>query len=55
LACVVGGIVYFVCLKFEVLPTITQIASAMSIILTRVLAVKYHISVPVLKGHDEES
>ena len=53
LACVVGGIVYYICFKLEVLPFITQIASAFSIILTRLLAVKYHISVPVLKGHDE--
>ena len=53
LACVMGGIVYLVCLKFEVLQVITQIISAGSIILTRVLAVKYHISVPVLKGQEE--
>src|ERR1035437_8240581 len=52
LACVVGGIVYYVCFKLEVLPVITQIAAAGSIIVTRLLAVKYHISVPVLKGHD---
>ena len=54
LACVIGGIVYYICFKSDVLPAITQIACAGSIIITRVLAVKYHISVPVLKGHDEE-
>jgi len=54
LACVMGGIVYLVCLKFGVIPVITQIVSAGSIILTRVLAVKYHISVPVLKGQEKD-
>jgi uncharacterized membrane protein YeiH len=53
LACVVGGLVYFACCQFYVLPEIMQLASAVSVILTRVLAVKYHISLPVLKGHVE--
>ncbi len=53
LACVIGGLVYYACFQFEVSPTLTQIVSASSIIITRILAVKYHISVPVLKGNDE--
>lgn len=53
LACVMGGLVFYACYQFGVSPTITQIASASSIILTRILAVKYHISVPVLKGNEE--
>jgi len=32
-----------------------QILSAASVIVTRVLAVKYHISLPVLKGHDDQT
>ncbi len=54
LACVVGGLVFFACSKLDLAPTITQILAAVSIILTRVLAVKYHISLPVLRGHDDE-
>lgn len=54
LACVIGGLVFFSCNLMNVSPTITQIASATSVILTRVLAVKYHISLPVLKGHDDQ-
>lgn len=53
LACVIGGLVFYACYQLGVSPTITQIASASSIILTRILAVKYHISVPVLKGNIE--
>jgi len=53
LACVIGGLVFFACYKFNVSSSITQSAAAASIILTRILAVKYHISIPVLKGHDD--
>lgn len=55
LACVVGGLVYLACFKLGVFPMITQTVSAFSVIITRVLAVKYHISLPVLKGHDDET
>lgn len=54
LACVVGGLVFLACFKLNVSSTITQIASAGSVILTRLVAVKYHISLPVLKGNEDE-
>jgi len=54
LACVIGGLVFFGCDMMNVSPTITQLISAISVILTRVLAVKYHISLPVLKGHEDQ-
>lgn len=53
LACVVGGLVFLACSELNLSPTITQVVSATSVIVTRVLAVKYHISLPVLKGHDD--
>jgi uncharacterized membrane protein YeiH len=53
LACVVGGLVFFMCTKLTLASPITQTLAALSVILVRVLAVKYHISLPVLKGHDE--
>jgi len=55
LACVIGGLVYFVCFKFNCSSEITQILAAFSIILTRILAVRFHISIPVLKGNDDDS
>ena len=55
LACVIGGLVYFVCFKFNCNSEITQLLAAFSIILTRILAVRFHISIPVLKGNDDDS
>ncbi|MDD3322760.1 MAG: trimeric intracellular cation channel family protein [Paludibacter sp.] len=54
LACVIGGVVFYICYKLEFSSIITQLLSVGSIILTRILAVKYHISVPVLKGNSED-
>lgn len=50
LACVFGGFVYYACLHLGFSPTLTQIIAAVSVILMRILAVKYHISLPNLKG-----
>ncbi|MDD5184251.1 MAG: trimeric intracellular cation channel family protein [Paludibacter sp.] len=55
LACLFGGLVFFTCFQLGVSALITQIVSAFSVILIRVLAVKYHISLPVLRGHDNET
>jgi uncharacterized membrane protein YeiH len=55
LACVIGGLVYFVCFKLNFKPEITQVVAALSIILTRIIAVRFHISIPVLKGNDDDS
>jgi len=52
LACVLGGIVYFTCTLLGVGLAITQFVAAITVFLTRVAAVKYHISVPVLKGEE---
>lgn len=52
LACVFGGIVYYVCLLLSVEDSLTQFLSAVSVFIVRVIAVKYHISVPVLKGEE---
>ncbi|HNX87806.1 MAG TPA: trimeric intracellular cation channel family protein [Paludibacteraceae bacterium] len=53
LACVVGGVFYFICFKLNFSPVVTQTVAAISVILTRILAVKYHISLPVLKAHED--
>ncbi|MDE5612217.1 MAG: trimeric intracellular cation channel family protein [Odoribacter sp.] len=52
LACVFGGLVYYSCLFFDVPPTITQVCAAVSVILARLLAVKYHVSLPTLRGEN---
>ena len=52
LACVLGGIAYWVCLHFNLPQALLQILSILIVFITRILAVKLHISVPVLKSDD---
>lgn len=52
LACVFGGLVYWGCLLTPMSEAMTQFTAATSVFLTRVIAVKYHISLPVLKGEE---
>lgn len=52
LACVFGGLVNYLCLYSGLNSTLTQIIGAVSVILIRILAVKYHISLPNLKGEN---
>lgn len=53
LACVAGGMVYWICLICDVEPVICQVAGGITVFLTRVLAVKYNICLPILAGHEE--
>lgn len=53
MACVVGGIAYWICALASVESYISQIVSGSTVFLTRVLAVKYHITLPILKGDPE--
>lgn len=55
LACVVGGIIYFLCRYLGVTSITTQLIAAGSVILMRLIAVKYHISLPILKGESNFS
>ncbi|MCC8153469.1 MAG: TRIC cation channel family protein [Tannerellaceae bacterium] len=52
LACVFGGVMYAICLRVGLPDALLQFISATSVILVRIVAVKYHISVPVLKGEE---
>ena len=52
LACVFGGFVYYVCDKLGLPLHITQSISAISVFIARVVSVRYHICLPVLKGED---
>ena len=53
IACILGGLIYYTCDSLVVGHITTQIITAGSVILIRVIAVKYHISLPVLKGNEE--
>lgn len=52
LACVFGGVVFYCCTLVKLPIEISQITAALSVILVRILAVKYHWSVPVLKSRE---
>lgn len=52
LACLFGGFIYYFCILLNFSPVFTQFISAVSVFLMRIIAVKYHISVPVLKGEE---
>lgn len=55
LACVCGGVVYYICLKIGLPSGIVQTLAALSVVLTRVLSVHFGISVPSLHNLEEES
>jgi uncharacterized membrane protein YeiH len=50
LACVFGGLAYYACVLLSFPSALSQFIAAVSVFIIRILAVKYHISVPVLKG-----
>ena len=50
LACVAGGVAYVLCLKVGLSVEISAMLSAFIVILIRILAVKFHWQLPVLKG-----
>lgn len=50
MACVVGGIIYGFCRFIGMDMMLVQIISGCSVFITRILAVKYKICLPILKG-----
>lgn len=50
MACVIGGFIYWGCHLLGIGLVLTQIISGCSVFLIRILAVKYHIRLPILKG-----
>ncbi len=52
LACVVGGLFYGLCEWLNIDLIVTELISGTSVLVVRILAAKYHLSLPVLKGED---
>lgn len=50
LACLIGGVVYCLCSVIGLDVILTQIISGCSVFLVRIIAVKYQIGLPMLKG-----
>ena len=55
LACVAGGLAYVTCVELGLSVEISALLSAFSVILIRILAVKYHWQLPILKGESNPS
>lgn len=49
LACIAGGLFYFTCTYFNIAQNFTEIISVITVIICRLLAVKFHIHLPQLK------
>ena len=50
MACVIGGFFYWICLQIGLEAYISQIIGFITVLLVRILAVKYQITLPILKG-----
>ena len=50
LACVVGGVVYFICNHFQFPTGVTEFLAASAIIILRLIAVRFHIHLPQLQA-----
>ena len=53
MACIIGGLVYYICYKIGLTSELINLIVAGTIILIRIIAVKYRIKVPNLKPHTE--
>jgi uncharacterized membrane protein YeiH len=54
MACVMGGFAYWVCGRLGCDPIVTQVSCCVCVFLSRVLAVRFHISLPILKGENND-
>lgn len=49
-ACILGGIVYFIGFQFRVLIPFHELIAALTVILIRIIAVRFHLQLPILKS-----
>ena len=54
MACVVGGTFYWMCPLLGMESFVSQIVGGVTVFVTRILAVKYRICLPILSGNEEE-
>ena len=55
IACIIGGIAFMVFDWFNLGTEVTAISSGLIVLLVRILAVKYNLSLPMLKDEDQPS
>jgi uncharacterized membrane protein YeiH len=49
LACVAGGVVYFICTYFNLATGLTELIAALMVIVIRLVALKFHLHLPILE------
>lgn len=55
MACVIGGLAYLLCLQFGLANWAAGTTCGCMVVLVRLLAVKYHLMLPILKGEEEKN
>ena len=55
LACIAGGVVYFACHYFQLTTGLTELIAAAVVMLVRIIAIQFHIHLPILKSIQPES
>lgn len=53
MACVAGGLVYWLCLRAKMEAFGAQVVGGIVVFLVRIMAVQYHLTLPILKGDPE--
>ena len=52
LACVIGGLAYYICHQLGLDSTLSAIICGLTVVLMRLLAVKYKLHLPIIKGEE---
>lgn len=55
LACIAGGVVYFACHYFQLTTGLTELIAAAVVMLVRIIAIQFHIHLPILKSIQPQS
>jgi uncharacterized membrane protein YeiH len=55
MACVIGGVIYWLCYHIGVSPIFTQLISGLGVFAVRLIAVKFRITLPILKGKENNN
>ena len=54
LACIAGGIMYFLCVYFNLSRLPTEFIAASTVIVIRIIAIRFHIHLPVLRSDEPQ-
>jgi uncharacterized membrane protein YeiH len=55
LACIAGGVIYFICTHFNLPVSVTELIAALTVIAIRIIALKFHIHLPIIRSITSDS